>query len=64
VRFVGNGLVHLSDESNGPCAAKHDSDQLKMLSFIGNMITLAEAGGLSFMTEGHAAACNPSAAKR
>ena len=53
VRLTGPGLVHLSDESNGPCAPMHDADQVKMLTALGNVLTMVETGTVTHVTEGH-----------
>lgn len=53
VHLTGPGLLHLSDEPNGPCAAMHDADQVKMLSAVGWALTAVETGAVALMTEGH-----------
>jgi hypothetical protein len=48
-----SNLLHLSDESNAPCRAMHDSDQLKILTALGHAATLLECGAVDVLTEGH-----------
>ena len=37
-------VLHLSDESNAPCGAMHDADEVKLLSTLGHAATLVESG--------------------
>ena len=53
VRLPGPGLLHLSDEPNGPCAAMHDADQVKMLGAVGWALTAVQSGAVALVTEGH-----------
>ena len=53
VHLPGPGLLHLSDEPNGPCAAMHDADQVKMLGAVGWALTAVQSGAVALVTEGH-----------
>jgi glyoxylase-like metal-dependent hydrolase (beta-lactamase superfamily II) len=53
VHLAGPGLLHLSDEPNGPCAAMHDADQVKMLGAVGWALTAVQSGAVALVTEGH-----------
>ena len=53
VHLRDSNLLHLSDESNAPCRAMHDSDQLKILTALGQAATLLESGAVDVLTEGH-----------
>ncbi|MFJ4864666.1 MULTISPECIES: MBL fold metallo-hydrolase [unclassified Streptomyces] len=47
------GVLHLSDEGNGPCGAMADADQLKIQSAFGAAALLFEQGQASLLTDGH-----------
>jgi glyoxylase-like metal-dependent hydrolase (beta-lactamase superfamily II) len=53
VHLAGPKLLHLSDEPNGPCAAMHDADQVKMLGALGWALAALESGAVEHATEGH-----------
>ncbi|MFD9520509.1 MBL fold metallo-hydrolase [Streptomyces sp. NPDC059979] len=47
------GILHLSDEGNGPCGAMVDADQLKIQTVLGAVALLFEEGGAALLTDGH-----------
>jgi glyoxylase-like metal-dependent hydrolase (beta-lactamase superfamily II) len=47
------GILHLSDEANGPCGAMADADQLKIQTTIGAAATVFEEGKATVLTDGH-----------
>ncbi|WP_181784029.1 MBL fold metallo-hydrolase [Pseudonocardia pini] len=47
------GLLHLSDEANGPCGVMADADQLKIQTTLGAAATLFEEGEARILTDGH-----------
>ncbi|WP_407837174.1 MBL fold metallo-hydrolase [Streptomyces sp. DSM 116496] len=47
------GVLHLSDEGNGPCGAMADADQLKIQTVLGSAAVLFEAGEAGLLTDGH-----------
>ncbi|WP_051832916.1 MBL fold metallo-hydrolase [Streptomyces katrae] len=47
------GVLHLSDEGNGPCGAMADADQLKIQTTLGAVALLFEEGEASLLTDGH-----------
>ncbi|WP_327418951.1 hypothetical protein [Streptomyces sp. NBC_01233] len=47
------GVLHLSDEGNGPCGAMADADQLKIQTVLGAVARLFEEGGAALLTDGH-----------
>lgn len=47
------GVLHLSDEDNGPCGAMADADQLKIQTVLGAAVGLFEAGAAALLTDGH-----------
>ncbi|MGW6690902.1 MBL fold metallo-hydrolase [Streptomyces sp. NPDC054961] len=47
------GVVHLSDEGNGPCGPMADADQLKIQTVLGAVALLFEEGEASLLTDGH-----------
>lgn len=47
------GVLHLSDEGNGPCGAMADADQLKIQTVLGSAALLFEAGEAGILTDGH-----------
>ncbi|GAA1850118.1 hypothetical protein GCM10009836_32360 [Pseudonocardia ailaonensis] len=47
------GVVHLSDEGNGPCGVMADADQLKIQSALGAVATLFDEGEAAVLTDGH-----------
>ncbi|MFI5760369.1 MBL fold metallo-hydrolase [Streptomyces sp. NPDC051563] len=47
------GVLHLSDEDNGPCGAMADADQLKIQTVLGSAAVLVEAGEAALLTDGH-----------
>ncbi|MCX4781123.1 MBL fold metallo-hydrolase [Streptomyces sp. NBC_01264] len=47
------GVLHLSDEGNGPCGPMADADQLKIQSVLGAAALLLEEGEVVFLTDGH-----------
>ncbi|UXY33135.1 MBL fold metallo-hydrolase [Streptomyces sp. HUAS TT20] len=47
------GVLHLSDEGNGPCGAMVDADQLKIQTALGAVSLLFEEGDAAFLTDGH-----------
>jgi glyoxylase-like metal-dependent hydrolase (beta-lactamase superfamily II) len=53
VHIRDSQLLHLADESNGPCGAMHDADQLKILTALSHAATLVESGHVEVLTEGH-----------
>lgn len=53
VHLPGPGVLHLSDEGNGPCGAMADADQLKIQTVLGSVALLFEAGEASLLTDGH-----------
>lgn len=53
VHLRDNGVLHLSDEDNGPCAVMADSDQLKIQTTLSAAATLFEEGEATILTDGH-----------
>jgi len=53
VHLRDSNLLHMSDETNAPCRAMHDSDQLKILTALSQAATLLESGAVDVLTEGH-----------
>ncbi|MFD8949649.1 MBL fold metallo-hydrolase [Streptomyces xanthophaeus] len=47
------GVLHLSDEGNGPCGAMADADQLKIQTVLGAAAVLLEEGEAEILTDGH-----------
>ncbi|MEU9233664.1 MBL fold metallo-hydrolase [Streptomyces subrutilus] len=47
------GVLHLSDEGNGPCGAMADADQLKIQTVLGAAARLFEEGEAALLTDGH-----------
>ncbi|WP_051837861.1 MBL fold metallo-hydrolase [Streptomyces sp. NRRL F-2580] len=47
------GVLHLSDEGNGPCGAMADADQLKLQTVLGAAAVLFEEGEAAVLTDGH-----------
>ncbi|CAM3956435.1 MBL fold metallo-hydrolase [Smaragdicoccus niigatensis] len=47
------GLLHLSDEPNGPCGALHDASQLNIFAIAAQALTLVETGAVESVTVGH-----------
>lgn len=47
------GVLHLSDEGNGPCGAMVDADQLKIQTVIGAVAGLFEQEEAAVLTDGH-----------
>lgn len=47
------GVLHLSDEGNGPCGAMVDADQLKIQTVLGSVALLLEEGEAALLTDGH-----------
>ncbi|MGP3690127.1 MBL fold metallo-hydrolase [Streptomyces sp. IBSNAI002] len=47
------GVLHLSDEGNGPCGAMADADQLKIQTVLGAAAVLFEEGEAALLTDGH-----------
>ncbi|NJP82441.1 hypothetical protein HCK01_35035, partial [Streptomyces sp. AA8] len=47
------GVLHLSDEGNGPCGAMADADQLKIQTVLGAVAHLFEEGEAALLTDGH-----------
>ncbi|MFE3761301.1 MBL fold metallo-hydrolase [Streptomyces sp. NPDC059104] len=47
------GVLHLSDEGNGPCGAMADADQLKIQTVLGAVALLFEEGRAAVLTDGH-----------
>ncbi|MER6320348.1 MBL fold metallo-hydrolase [Streptomyces sp. NPDC001581] len=47
------GVLHLSDEGNGPCGAMADADQLKLQTVLGSVALLFEEGEAAVLTDGH-----------
>lgn len=47
------GVLHLSDEGNGPCGAMADADQLKIQTVLGAVALLFEEGEAELLTDGH-----------
>ncbi|MFF1778721.1 MBL fold metallo-hydrolase [Streptomyces virginiae] len=53
VHLRGPGVLHLSDEGNGPCGAMADADQLKIQTVLGAVALLFEEGQAALLTDGH-----------
>jgi len=53
VHLRDNGILHLSDEANGPCGAMADADQLKIQTTVGAAATMFEDGEAAILTDGH-----------
>lgn len=53
VHLRDNGVLHLSDEANGPCGAMADGDQLKIQNALAAAVTLFEEGEAKILTDGH-----------
>ncbi|MTD15997.1 MBL fold metallo-hydrolase [Nakamurella sp. YIM 132087] len=53
VRLADIGLLHLSDEGNGPCGIMADADQLKLQTCLGAVLTMAREGCIGTLTDGH-----------
>ncbi|MFI8279635.1 MBL fold metallo-hydrolase [Streptomyces sp. NPDC085929] len=53
VHLRDSGVVHLSDEGNGPCGAMADADQLKIQTTLGAVALLFEDGEAALLTDGH-----------
>ncbi|AWZ17970.1 MBL fold metallo-hydrolase [Streptomyces sp. ICC1] len=53
VHLADCGVLHLSDEGNGPCGAMADADQLKLQTVLGAAALLFEEGGATLLTDGH-----------
>ncbi|WP_314247428.1 hypothetical protein [Streptomyces sp. DSM 40907] len=47
------GVLHLSDEGNGPCGAMVDADQLKIQTVLGAVAGLFEQEEAEVLTDGH-----------
>ncbi|EFL13571.1 MBL fold metallo-hydrolase [Streptomyces sp. C] len=47
------GVLHLSDEANGPCGPMADADQLKLQTALGSAARLLEEGEAEVLTDGH-----------
>ncbi|WP_051969177.1 MBL fold metallo-hydrolase [Kitasatospora azatica] len=47
------GVLHLSDEGNGPCGAMIDADQLKIQTVLGAACRLFEEKEATLLTDGH-----------
>lgn len=47
------GVLHLSDEGNGPCGAMADADQLKIQTTLGAVARLFEEAEATLLTDGH-----------
>ncbi|MER6997686.1 MBL fold metallo-hydrolase [Streptomyces sp. NPDC000410] len=47
------GVLHLSDEGNGPCGAMADADQLKIQTVLGAVALVFEEGEAAVLTDGH-----------
>ncbi|WAZ26203.1 MBL fold metallo-hydrolase [Streptomyces cinnabarinus] len=47
------GVLHLSDEGNGPCGAMIDADQLKLQTVLGAAARLFEEEQAELLTDGH-----------
>ncbi|CAM5295519.1 hypothetical protein SAVIM338S_00371 [Streptomyces avidinii] len=58
------GVLHLSDEGNGPCGAMADADQLKIQTVLGAVALLFEAGEAELLTDGHTFAVRSGAEAR
>ncbi|MGE7384025.1 MBL fold metallo-hydrolase [Streptomyces sp. NPDC004126] len=56
------GVLHLSDEANGPCGPMADADQLKLQTVLGSAACLLEEGGAEVLTDGHTFALRRGAA--
>lgn len=59
-----NGVLHLGDEPNGPCAIAHDADQLKLQTTFGTALTLIDQGIVHTVTDGHTFAVRDAATAR
>lgn len=53
VHLRDSGIVHLADESNGPCGPMQDADQLKLQTVLGAVATIFETGLAQTLTDGH-----------
>ncbi|MFJ3878884.1 MBL fold metallo-hydrolase [Streptomyces sp. NPDC090077] len=53
VHLRDSGVLHLSDEANGPCGPMPDADQLKIQSALGSAARLLEEGAAAVLTDGH-----------
>ncbi|MFF3859527.1 MBL fold metallo-hydrolase [Streptomyces sp. NPDC002209] len=53
VHLRDGGVLHLSDEGNGPCGAMADADQLKIQTTLGAVARLFEEGEAAVLTDGH-----------
>jgi glyoxylase-like metal-dependent hydrolase (beta-lactamase superfamily II) len=53
VHLRDSGVLHLSDEGNGPCGAMADADQLKIQNALAAAATLFEEGEAKILTDGH-----------
>ncbi len=53
VHLRDSGVIHLSDEGNGPCGVMHDADQLKLQTVLGAVATLFGQGLAETLTDGH-----------
>lgn len=53
VHLRDSGVLHLSDEGNGPCGAMPDADQLKIQTVLGAAALLFEEGEADLLTDGH-----------
>lgn len=53
VHLRDSGVLHLSDEGNGPCGAMVDADQLKIQTALGAVALLFEEGEAALLTDGH-----------
>ena len=48
-----NGVLHLSDEGNGPCGVMHDADQFKIQTALGAVLTMIDQNLVTTLTDGH-----------
>ncbi|MDQ1513908.1 MAG: hypothetical protein QOC59_1750 [Microbacteriaceae bacterium] len=53
VHLRDSGILHLSDEANGPCGVMADADQLKIQTTIGAAAAMFEEGEAAILTDGH-----------
>lgn len=53
VHLRDRGVLHLSDEGNGPCGAMADADQLKIQTVLGAAARLCAEGAVTTLTDGH-----------
>ncbi len=53
VHLRDNGVLHLSDEGNGPCGVMADVDQLKIQTTLAAAAAMVEEGEVRLLTDGH-----------